>query len=132
MVSHPPLSFDSGTSISNPTEFRAIVGSLQYLSLTRLDVAFIVIGLSQYMHKITNHNFVALKRLLRYFAGTLHHDLLLHRNSPTCLHAFSNTDWASEKDEYISTTGYVVHLGRNPILWSSRKQKILAFYSTKA
>lgn len=47
------LTLHSGAALSDPTEFRAIIGSLQYLLLTRLDIAVAVNKLSQYMHRPT-------------------------------------------------------------------------------
>lgn len=72
MTIHPSLSMHSGTPLANPTEYRSLVGSLQYLSLTRLDISFVVNKLSQYMQKPTEDHWVAIKRLLRYLAGPLH------------------------------------------------------------
>ncbi|KAI3702935.1 hypothetical protein L6452_28689 [Arctium lappa] len=37
-----------------------------------------------------------------------------------------------DKDDYISTTGYVVYLDRNPISWISKKQRTIARSSTEA
>lgn len=132
MVTHPPLNLTDGTPPLVPTDYRALVGSLQYLSLTRLDVAFAVNRLSQFMHKPTDLHWAALKRLLRYLKGTSDYGITLHRNSPLRLHAYSDADWAGDRDTYISTTGYIVYLGRNPLSWSSKKQQGLARSSTEA
>lgn len=35
------------------------------------------------------------------------------------------------KDDYTSTTGHIVFLGKNPIIWSSKKQKLIARSSTE-
>lgn len=48
------------------------------------------------------------------------------------MHAFSDADWASDKDYHCITTGYIVFLGGNPISWSSKKQKSVSCSSTKA
>ena len=48
------------------------------------------------------------------------------------LHAYSDADWAGDSDDYISTNGYVVYLGRHPIAWSSKKQRSIARSSTEA
>lgn len=40
-----------GSASADPTLFRQLVGALQYLSITRPDVAFVVNKLSQFMHK---------------------------------------------------------------------------------
>ncbi|GKV42443.1 hypothetical protein SLEP1_g49847 [Rubroshorea leprosula] len=41
-------------------------------------------------------------------------------------------DWAKDQDTMVSTTGYIVFLGQNPISWRAAKQKAVARSSTKA
>lgn len=48
LATHPPLTIE-GKPLDDPTEYRNLVGSLQYLSLTRLDVSLLVNKLAQYM-----------------------------------------------------------------------------------
>ncbi|KAK9072095.1 hypothetical protein SSX86_008527 [Deinandra increscens subsp. villosa] len=127
-----PLTTKGGTPYSSPTQYRALVGALQYLSLTRPDVAFTVNRLSQFMHAPTSLHWQALKRLLRYLQGTSTHGILIRKHSPLHLHAFTDADWAGDKDNYRSTTGYIVYLGSNPISWSSKRQTTLARSSTEA
>ena len=43
-----------GTAAMDSSEFRRILGSLQYLSLTRPDISFVVNKLFQFMHKPTS------------------------------------------------------------------------------
>jgi hypothetical protein len=50
------LSLSSGSPLSNPTEYITVVGSLQYLSLTRPDVSFAVNRMSQFMHAPTDEH----------------------------------------------------------------------------
>jgi hypothetical protein len=47
----PSISLHSGTTLSDPTEYRTIVRSLQYLSMTRPEITYVVNKLSQYMHQ---------------------------------------------------------------------------------
>ena len=51
---------DGTTNVDN-TKFRRIIGSLQYISLTRPDISFSVNKLSQFMHKPTTTHFTAKK-----------------------------------------------------------------------
>jgi len=48
------------------------------------------------------------------------------------LHAFSNDDWAGEKDSFCSTSVYVVYLGKNLLSCSSIKQQTIVKSSTEA
>ena len=69
------LKLVDGTSSTNNTEFRSVIGALQYLSLTRPDISFFVNKLSQFMHKPTVTHWTATKRLLRYLKHTIFHGL---------------------------------------------------------
>lgn len=85
----PPLSIH-GELLRDPTEYRMLIGSLQYLGLTRPDIAFTVNKLAQYMQRPTEEHMQALRRLLRYLSGTSHMGLIIHKNSPMHLHAYSD------------------------------------------
>ncbi|KAD0371270.1 hypothetical protein E3N88_44371 [Mikania micrantha] len=67
------LTLHGSSPLDSPTTYRTLVGALQYLSLTRPDVAFTINRLSQFMHAPTTDHWLALKRLLRYLQGTSHH-----------------------------------------------------------
>ena len=84
------------------------------------------------MHRSTSEHWNVVKQLHRYLCGTLTHGLFLHKANTLSLHAFSNADWAGNKDDYTSTSAYIVYLGRHPISWSSKKQRIVAQSSIKA
>ena len=47
------LQLDDGSSSVDSTEYCQVIGALQYLSLTRLDISFAVNKLSQFMHRPT-------------------------------------------------------------------------------
>jgi hypothetical protein len=132
MASSTSLSQFQGTPLSDPSSYRSTVGSLQYLSLTRPDIAFAVNKVCQFMTKPTNLHWSAVKRILRYLKHTSHHSLFLHRNSNFTIQAFSDADWAGSPDDRRSTSGYCLFLGRNLISWSSRKQRTVSRSSTES
>lgn len=132
MVVSPKLTLQSGTPMADPREYCTIIGSLQYLSVTRPDIAYSVNRLSQFMHCPTDDHWQAAKRVLRYLAGTLSHVILLRRNTPLSLHAYSDTDWAGDTDDFVSTNAFILYIGSTPIAWSSRKQTGVARSSTEA
>lgn len=116
----PKLSLKFGTCLENPSEYRATIGSLQYLSFTRPDIAYAMNKLSQYMHCPTDLHWSAAKRILRYLVGSLSHGIHIRRGTPLALHGFSDADWAGDVDDFVSTNAYVIYLGGSPISWSSR------------
>lgn len=60
-----------GSDSANETVYRQVVGSLLYLTVTRLDVMFAASLLARYMHNPTKKHFGNAKRVLRYIQETL-------------------------------------------------------------
>ncbi|GKV17017.1 hypothetical protein SLEP1_g27576 [Rubroshorea leprosula] len=131
-LSTVPLQLHQGNQLSDAQPYCQLVGSLQYLVVTRPDISFAVNKLSQFLHAPSDVHWQAAKRILRYRKGSLFHGLLFCQQSISPLHAFSYSDWAGNKDTYHSTTGYVVFLCSNLISWRACKQKTIARSSTEA
>jgi len=53
LSSTQPLKLIDGTAAVDSLDFHRIIGSLQYLTLTRPDISFIVNKLSQFMYQPT-------------------------------------------------------------------------------
>lgn len=132
LAANTQLSQFDGPTYDNPTQYRSIVGSLQYLSFTRPDIAVAVNKVCQFMHKPCISHWVAVKRILRYLKHTINHGLVLTTPSSLSLQAYSDSDWAGCPDDRRSTSGYCVFFGGNLISWSSRKQKTVSRSSTEA
>lgn len=92
------ISLFSGSALDDASEYRPVLGSLQYLSFTRHGIAFAVNRLSQFMHRPTNAHWLAAKRILRYLAGTTNHVIFLLANNPLTVHAFSDIDWKHDSE----------------------------------
>uniref|UniRef100_A0A2N9ELD8 Reverse transcriptase Ty1/copia-type domain-containing protein n=1 Tax=Fagus sylvatica TaxID=28930 RepID=A0A2N9ELD8_FAGSY len=60
MASSIVLSQHTGTSLSDPSSYRSVVGSLQYLSLTRPDISFAVNKVCQFMANPTEDHWSAM------------------------------------------------------------------------
>lgn len=122
MTSSLKLSKDRGSPLTNPTPYRSMVGVLQYLTLTRHDIAFVVNKLSQFLQQPTDIHWLACKHLLRYLKGT--HTLALNFTLSTSLvfTGFANADWASCPDDRRSTGGHCIYFGSNLIAWRPRNR----------
>ena len=57
--SHLKLSVYTGRKTKDSKTYRRLIGRLIYLTITRLDVAFVVQVLSQFMHEPTEEHFAA-------------------------------------------------------------------------
>jgi histone deacetylase 1/2 len=87
------------------TTYRSIVGGLQYLTLTRPDLAFAVNRVCQFLHSPTEEHWSAVKRILRFVHGTLDHGLLLSPSASSSLTVYSDADWAGDVADMRSTGG---------------------------
>ncbi|GJT27423.1 retrovirus-related pol polyprotein from transposon TNT 1-94 [Tanacetum coccineum] len=137
-----PLITSSSLSLDNNTAF-----SLQYVTLSRPDIAFAVDNISQYMHAPTENHWSAVKRILRYLHGTVDHGMLIRRSSGSTLQAFTHmlwkgnpgsfleafldADWAGDSDDRWSKRGFSIYLGSNLISWIAQKQHSVSRSSTK-
>ncbi|XP_020702892.1 uncharacterized protein LOC110114371 [Dendrobium catenatum] len=115
----------------DPKLYRQLTGSLQYLTITRPDIAFAVNQLCQHMHNPESEHFVLLHRLLRYIKGTISFGLPILQGSME-LHSYSDVDWAGDKETRRSTSGYCSFLGNTLISWSVKKQHTVARSSTES
>ncbi|XP_019196060.1 PREDICTED: uncharacterized protein LOC109189894 [Ipomoea nil] len=116
----------------NPTQYRRIVGALQYLTITRPDLSYSVNRLCQFMHAPSDDHWSLAKRVLRYIKGTFNFGLRIAPSTSTTIQAFSDSDWAGCPIDRKSTSGYAVFLGTNLISWLSRKQRTVTRSSTEA
>jgi histone deacetylase 1/2 len=134
IVAKEKLSKTGGESLSaeDATRYRSIVGALQYLTLTRPDLAFAVNKVCQYLHAPTTEHWTAVKRILRYVQGTSSVGLKITKSSSMLLSGFSDADWAGDIDDRRSTGGFAVFYGPNLISWSARKQATVSRSSTEA
>jgi histone deacetylase 1/2 len=128
------LSREDGVLLASgdATRYRSIVGGLQYLTLTRPDLAFSVNKVCQFLHAPTTVHWSAVKRILRYVKGTMNTGLYIRKSNSRRVSAFSDADWAGNVDDRRSTGGFAVYFGPNLISWSARKQPTVSRSSTEA
>ncbi|XP_060171511.1 uncharacterized mitochondrial protein AtMg00810-like [Lycium barbarum] len=134
---HTPLSQknDFHVATGSPVDafdYRSIVGGLQYLTLTRLDLTHAVNQVCQFMQAPTTTHWQGVKRILRYLTGTINFGLRITSRSSLQVVGFSDADWEGCAITRRSTTGLCVFLGTNCISWSSKKQHTMSKSSAEA
>ena len=132
----PPCAND--TEISNRSEYQSKIGSLMYAMLgSRPDLAYTISTLSKHNDRPTRLHHTALQRVFRYLQQTqdtrIRYELESGQdgNFPK-ITGYTDSDWAGDKDDRRSTSGYVFLLGGGAISWKSRKQDVVATSSTEA
>jgi hypothetical protein len=127
---------EGDTPSVDATEYRSIIGSLRYLCNSRPDLAYAVGYLSRFMEGPRQEHLAAVKRVLRYVAGTQQWGLHYHpgkKNSgvPKLL-GYSDSDLAGNVNDRKSTSGLIFFLAGGPIAWQSTKQRVVALSSCEA
>ena len=116
--------------------YREIVGSLVYaMTCSRPDLAWVVTKLSQHLANPSPADWMTIRHVLRYIKATIDYKLVFKKsNEGLQISCYSDSDWASEKEDRRSTTGYAFTLNREgPVIaWKSKKQHTVALSSCEA
>ena len=126
------LDADSSTTACEPAEYRQLIGSLIYLTITRPDLSYPVGLLSQFMQTPHDIHLDCAKRVLRYMSDTMDCGILYKMAMPIRLEGYTDADWAGYKADRRSTFRFVFSFGGGAISWSSKKQPTVALSSTEA
>ncbi|XP_020702689.1 uncharacterized protein LOC110114227 [Dendrobium catenatum] len=126
-----PIDIPIDSNLEDPSLYRKLTGALQYLTITRPDIAYAVNNLSQHMHDPQPSHIHLLKRLIRYIKGTTHFGLPITK-SDLRLRTYSDADWASDPVTRKSTSGYCSFLGSTLVSWAVKKQTTVSRSSTES
>lgn len=128
------LDFGLQVEMSNKDiPYQQAIGSLMYLAvLTRPDISYTVSFMSQFNNKYTENHWKCIKRIFKYLQGTKNFGLVFKKSNNCNIEGFVDADWAGDKRDRKSYTGYVFKLSENAISWESRKQRTVALSSTEA
>ncbi|KAD5961360.1 hypothetical protein E3N88_12833 [Mikania micrantha] len=123
---------DEGKEAEDVTEYRQMIGSLIYLTLTRPDISFAVGVLSIFMQAPRKPHVFAARRILRYLNATTGVGIKFTKTVSPELVGFCDSDYAGDLSMRRSTTGYVFMYGMSPISWSSKLQPTVSLSTAEA
>jgi hypothetical protein len=112
--------------------YRSMAGALQYLTLTRPHIAYVVQQVCLHMHAPTVAHCALLKRVLRYLKGTTSLGLQLLASPTPSITAYTDADWAGCPDTRRSTSGFAIFLGDSLVSWSSKRKAMVSRSSAEA
>ncbi|GKC82212.1 hypothetical protein Tco_1137929 [Tanacetum coccineum] len=132
MVEKSKLDEDPQGKAVDPTHYRAMVGTLMYLTSNRPDLVYAVCMCARYQARPTKNHLHAVKRIFRYLQGTVNRGLWYSKDFAIVLTAFADADHAGCQDTRRSTSGSMQLLGDRLVSWLSKRQKSAAISSTEA
>lgn len=115
------------------TLYQSIIGTILYIALgTRPDICFAVTRLSRYNANPSEAHLSAARYVLRYLKSTSTMKITYEGNSMADYLSYSDSDWAADRDDRHSTSGFVLMLATGAVSWRSRRQKTVALSSADA
>jgi hypothetical protein len=112
--------------------YRKAVGCLLYVAgNTRADIANAVCLVSQFCENPVKGDWVNVKHILQYLKGTKGYSLNYQKTGKP-VQVYTDSDWANNKVDAKSISGYVFILAGAAICWRSKKQRCVATSSTHA
>jgi hypothetical protein len=132
MSERPGLTQDPEGEVVEETLYRSMIGSLMYLTASRLDIMFAVCQCARYQANPKTSHLHAVKRIFRYLKGKPRFGLWYPKDSPFDLHAFSDSDFGGCDIDRKSTSVGCQFLGDRLIAWQCKKQQTVSVSTADA
>ncbi|GKA77188.1 retrovirus-related pol polyprotein from transposon RE1 [Tanacetum coccineum] len=126
------LTPDNGDLLPDPSFYRALVGKLLYLTITRPDLSFAAQTLSQFLQQPRSTHMKALLKVIRYVKLSMGQGLIFPTKNDLHLTTYCDSGWASCPFTRRSVTVYRLFLGSSLISWQSKKQTLVSRSSIEA
>ncbi|XP_070057912.1 uncharacterized protein [Nicotiana tomentosiformis] len=109
-----------------------LIGKLNFLTNKRLDIAYNVQHLSQFIKAPREPHLKAAIHVLRYLKADPTLGIFLSNVPSYDVTTYCDSDWAACPDSRRFVSGYLVLLGDSPISWKSKKQTTISLSSANA
>lgn len=104
-----------------------------YLAIaTRPDISFAIGNVSRYMESPRVAHEKAVKRILKYIAGTISHGILFKSNGDHRLRGFSDADYAGCVETRKSTSGFAFFYNDGIVSWYSSLQRSVSLSTAES
>ena len=115
------------------TAFRAVAARLNYLAADRSDIRVSTVKLCARMANPTEEDLSRLKRVGRFLKGAPRSPVLFEWQAPDVgIEAYSDSDWAGDRETRRSMSGGAVCLGSHLIRSWAKQQAVVATSSAEA
>jgi len=122
---------DTGSKVDQKL-YRGMIGSLLYLTTSRLDISFSVCLCARFQSNPIESHLTVVKRISKYLKGTTNLGLLYRKSLDYQLVGLCDVDYAGDRIERKSTSGNCQFLGEKLISWASKRQATIAMSTAEA
>ncbi|KAK6163850.1 hypothetical protein DH2020_000714 [Rehmannia glutinosa] len=126
------MDMDADGKPVDQTRYRALIGSLLYLTASRPDITSAVGVCARFQSAPKESHMTAAKRILRYLKGCQEVGLWYPKEGGFKLIGYSDSDYAGCRVDRKSTSGTCQMLGNRLVSWFSKKQNPIATSTTEA
>ncbi|XP_070025331.1 uncharacterized mitochondrial protein AtMg00810-like [Nicotiana sylvestris] len=109
-------------ALEDKGKYQRRIGKLLYMTLNRLDIAFAVQTLSQFMQQPKRRHWEAALRVVRYIKREPGVGILMSSRKANVSSAYCDVDWASCPNTRKSVTSFLVKYGDSPVNQRSKTQ----------
>lgn len=99
---------------------------------TRPDITYAVCNVAKFSSNPTVNHWVAVKRIFRYLKGTINLGILYKSHNYDKCVGYSDADWAGDRADRKSTSGYCFKLSSSLVSWRTNKQTCVALSTAEA
>ncbi|GJZ17484.1 retrovirus-related pol polyprotein from transposon TNT 1-94 [Tanacetum coccineum] len=132
MSSDTKLTKDEECESVDSTKYRGIIGSLLYLTASRLDIMFSVCLCARFQEDPKTSHLEVVKRIFRYNKGTTHLELWYPKGTDIENVVYADSDHAGDYVDRKSTSGICMFVGCCLTSWFLKKRTALAISTTEA
>ena len=102
-----------GEPLRDPGKYRQLVEKLNYVTITRPDISFLVSVVSQFLQSPCDNSWDVVICILHYIKGTPGQGVLYENGSYTQIVGYCDVGWAGSLTDRRSTSRYCVFIGGN-------------------
>ncbi|KAK6160246.1 hypothetical protein DH2020_003627 [Rehmannia glutinosa] len=126
------MDMDADGKPVDQTRYRALIGSLLYLTASRPDITFAIGVCARFQSAPKESHMTAAKRILRYLKGCQEVGLWYPKEGGFKLIGYSDSDYAGCRGYMKSTSGTCQMLGNKLVSWFNKKQNLIATSTAEA
>lgn len=124
---------DESPYLDEDVPFRAGIGKLHHMiKETRPDIMYAVSVIASKQNNPTRRDWIALKKIYKYLIATSNRGLLFRGGCNLSIKAWCDADFAGDREDRKSRSGYIVTVGGTPVDWYSKKQDVVALSTAEA